>query len=47
MSYPFKMKHPLDSSEGDEFNPVNSFLFSNKEKKKQLKVNKKSKKKNK
>ena len=46
MSYPFKMKSPLDSSEKDEFNPTVSFLFSsNKDKKKKPKKEKKSNKK--
>ena len=38
MSYPFKMKNPLDFSEKEEFNPTVSFLFSsNKDKKKKPK----------
>ena len=46
MSYPFKMKSPLDSSEKEEFNPIVSFLFSSdKDKKKHKKKDKKSKKK--
>lgn len=46
MSYPFKMKIPLDSSEKEEFNPTVSFLFSsNKDKKKKPKKDKKSDKK--
>lgn len=46
MSYPFKMKNPLDSSEKEEFNPTVSFLFSsNKDKKKPKKEKKSNKKK--
>ena len=46
MSYPFKMKSPLDSSEEWDFNPIVSFLFSSdKDKKKHKKKDKKSKKK--
>jgi hypothetical protein len=46
MSYPFKMKSPLDSSDEEEFNPTVSFLFSSdKDKKKKPKKDKKSKKK--
>lgn len=46
MSYPFKLKHPLDSSDNEDFNPIVSFLFSSdKDKKKKKKKDKKSNKK--
>lgn len=47
MSYPFKLKHPLDSSNNEDFSPTVSFLFSSDKDKKKKKKDKKSNKKKK